>query len=395
MASKAPLATAAKRKREDKEMESDNTGGDDRKKAPLTKEQLEEITLLKSHTARFEFETIKMPVDTLLLWHQTNLLDTKLVFDTKYQRNQNAGWDSEKESQYLASIMAGQAATPFVANKVRKQARLMDGGHRLQAIVKFRKDEIPMAVKGSEVYYSQMPEEDQQHFISRKLQVMEFNDLPFKDEVDYYIKLNSGLPLSFGERLHSTTSCNPVTKVADLIVKEPLAEESVQTLCRMLGKTRSLESEDKGRKNELLALTFFVFNMYFRTRQDTVNFTIGDTFLQDVCKLNKEVEWRDSQMHNDMTMVDIKDKAVKQLERTLDLCRTVERPKGQTEFRCVVTCMLAVREIEENQLRAEFLSSLMAGNTQLKIFAERTRMIKVEDIQEFVQAYGRLLPDNA
>ena len=57
--------------------------------------------------------------------------------------------------------------------------------------------------------------------------------------------------------------------------------------------------------------------------------------------------------------------------------------------------MLAVREIEENQLRAEFLSRLMAGNTQLKIFAERTRMIKVEDIQEFVQAYGRLLPDNA
>jgi hypothetical protein len=41
---------------------------------------------------------------------------------------------------------------------------------------------------------------------------MEFRNLPFKDEVNFFIQLNSGLELSIGERLNATTSCNPATK---------------------------------------------------------------------------------------------------------------------------------------------------------------------------------------
>jgi hypothetical protein len=106
--------------------ESDGDGQDDPKTRPLDQQQLAELTDLTSHTARFEFETTKMEVAGLLQWHYTDTARTsKLVYDTKYQRNQNAGWDPEKKSQFLKTVMAGQAATPFVVNVRRKEARLL------------------------------------------------------------------------------------------------------------------------------------------------------------------------------------------------------------------------------------------------------------------------------
>ena len=371
------------------------------RKAPVTDERvLAALMELTSHSSRFHVETTKMEVMSVLQWFFTDTArSSRLVFETKYQRNQNVGWDSEKKSQYLASVMADQAAAPIVVNIVRVEARLMDGGHRLQTLVEFYKGEIPMAVKGHEVYIGQLPETDRQHFYSRKLQVMEFKNLPFKDEVDYYIKLNSALPLSWGERFYSTTSCNPVTKIADLVVKEHTTEDDVKTLCKMLGSSRSLQAE-AGRKSELLAVTVFVFNVFFRDRGDPVILTIADNFMQEVFKLNEGTEWRDSKKHKGKTLVEIKDKAVELLKRTLDLCKAVEQhQQGQqaqqqlllTPFRRLVTCMLAVREIEEDQLSSELLWKLMAdtGNSGLKIFTGKSKELKTKDIRAFTVAYGR------
>jgi hypothetical protein len=391
-----------KRKHEDGETEGSDMEGEDDRKAPITDERvLAALMELTSHSSRFNVETTKMEVMSVLQWFFTDTARlSRLVFETKYQRNQNVGWDSEKKSQYLASVMADQAAAPIVVNIVRVEARLMDGGHRLQTLVEFYKGEIPMAVKGHEVYIGQLPETDKQHFYSRKLQVMEFKNLPFKDEVDYYIKLNSALPLSWGERFYSTTSCNPVTKIADLVSKEHMAEDDVKTLCKMLGSSRSLQAE-AGRKSDLLAVTVFVFHVFFRDRGDPVILKIADNFMQEVFKLNEGTEWRDSKKHKGKTLVEIKDKAVELLKRTLDLCKTVEqhqqRQQAQqqflpTPFRLLVTCMLAVREIEEDQLRSELLWKLMTdtGNSGLKIFTGKSKELKTKDIRAFTVAYGRL-----
>ncbi len=390
-----------KRKHEDGETDGSDMEGEDDRKAPVTDERvLAALMELTSHSSRFHVETTKMEVMSVLQWFFTDTArSSRLVFDTKYQRNQNVGWDSEKKSQYLASVMADQAAAPIVVNIVRVEARLMDGGHRLQTLVEFYKGEIPMSVKGHEVYIGQLPETDRQHFYSRKLQVMEFKNLPFKDEVDYYIKLNSALPLSWGERFYSTPSCNPVTKIADLVVKEHTTEDDVKTLCKMLGSSRSLQAE-AGRKSELLAVTVFVFNVFFRDRGDPVILTIADNFMQEVFKLNEGTEWRDSKKHKGKTLVEIKDKAVELLKRTLDLCKAVEQhQQGQqaqqqlllTPFRRLVTCMLAVREIEEDQLSSELLWKLMAdtGNSGLKIFTGKSKELKTKDIRAFTVAYGR------
>lgn len=391
--------SGAKRRRDEdgNETESDNDEQSDPKTRPLTEAEDRALTNLTNHSSRFDFTTDKMEVKTLLQWHHTNTAcSSQLIFDKKYQRDQNVGWDAEKKSQYLKTVMAGQAATPFVANVGRGTARLMDGGHRLQALVAFCKGEIQMQINGSQVYYTQLKEEDQEHFNSRKLQVMQFRNLPFKDEVEFFIQLNSGLPLSYGERLHATTSCNPVTKLADYVVKDGTAQGDVEALCKHLRK--GLTDGDEGRKNELLALSFFVFNMIFRPREDPVKLTIADTFLLDMCKLNEEAEWKDTRQHNGKTLVQHKDNVMGLLKRTLDLFNAVNRPEGQTPFRCVVFCMLAVREMEEagsaeDGVRGEVMSRLMAnpGDERLrKIFTGKIRVLQVKDIKRFVRAYTSL-----
>ena len=98
-----------------------------------------------------------MEVISLLQWHLSNTCkSSQLTFDTYYQRNQTAGWTEEQESQYLQSVMAGRASTPFVANTKRARARLMDGGHRLQALLKFYKNEIPLKIGDQKVFYKQV-----------------------------------------------------------------------------------------------------------------------------------------------------------------------------------------------------------------------------------------------
>ena len=384
--------TPFKRQRDDEgnDTESENEVEGDYKRRKLTSDELAALTDLTSHSSRFEVETTKMPVQALLQWHYTNTSRTsQLVYDKKYQREHNFGWDSEKKGQYLRTVMAGQAATPFVANEVRKQARLMDGGHRLDTIAEFHKGNIAMDIKGYKVYFTQLTECDQDYFLSRKLQVMTFSNLPFKDEVEFFIQLNSGLPLSAGERLFATTSCNPAAKLADLLCKEESMSEHVRKICTVFRKGTT--GSEEGRKNELLSVAFFVVVMIFPKDDNSVNLTMADAFLQDVCKLNQAAEWNDSRKHDGKTLVELKEKVQELLPKVLDIYNAVERPVWHSAFRCMVMCMLAVRELTEDELEAPVLSKLMsAAENSGKIFKKRVKVLKDQDIKEFVQAYRDL-----
>jgi hypothetical protein len=109
-------------------------------------------------------------------WFCTNTyLTTQLVFAPMYQRDPTKGWDSEKKSQYLKTVMFGTAKTPFVVNKVQATARLIDGGHRLQAILDFMNGKTPMHDGTRKVFYEHLHEDDKKSFIGSKLEVQEFS----------------------------------------------------------------------------------------------------------------------------------------------------------------------------------------------------------------------------
>ena len=58
----------------------------------------------------------------------------------------------------------------------------------------------------------------------------------------------------------------------------------------------------------------------------------------------------------------------------------------------MVCCMLAVRELAQDELEAPVLSKLLSEATENsgKIFKKMAKVLKEQDIKEFVQAYRDL-----
>jgi hypothetical protein len=119
---------------------------------------LDDLDKLRSHGSRFNIQHRLIHVVEFLQWHQNDLTrNTKLVVPQNYyQRDSTQGWDKDKESKYLRAVMAGQAFTPFVVNAKRKDARLMDGGHRLNTIKRFYENKVGMQIGDSAYMYKQV-----------------------------------------------------------------------------------------------------------------------------------------------------------------------------------------------------------------------------------------------
>lgn len=303
--------------------------------------------------------------------------------------------------------MAGRASTPFVVNIVRATARLMDGGHRMQALLMFWQNKVPMKIGEARVYYEQLPEDDRRCFGSRKLQVMEFKNLPLKDEVESYIQLNSGLVFSLGERLHATHSFNPVTKLADEVVKNPENADMIKRLSSLVGRDGTGKS--CGRKDDFLTICYLVYHLYFRKRGDSIIPTMAEKFVEAILKFNTDSECKNTSLHEGKTLNECKETVVNLLRRTLQLNNTVgsRAETGQKELRRLVMCMMLVREIQEHELTkaidenlfANFVSHVYnskrpaaaqgknAGGNGLHDILTRNTDIKNSDIRIVVQAY--------
>ena len=411
-----------KRQRDEESTDTDSgEGGEipesvdgDRTKEIKDESILSALVDLTSHSSRFDVEVVKTEVQQVLQWHLTETArTTKLVFDTKYQRDKEYGWSDDQKSQYLRTVMAGRASTPFVVNIVRATARLMDGGHRLHALLSFYNNEVPMKVGEALVFFRQLPDADQRCFLSRKLQVMEFKSLPLKDEVESYIQLNSGLVFSLGERLHATHSFNPVTKLGDDVVKNPDNEDMVKRLSHSVGRDGTGKKKC-GRKDEFLAICYLVFHLYFRKRGDPIIPTLAERFMECILKFNTEKDLNNTSKHEGKTLNECKEIVVNLLRRTLQLYGTVDgRATGQKDLRRLVMCMMFVRELSpeeldkaiEEGLFAKFLSDVHSrhsaskrmavaggkkgGENSLHDILTRNVDIKSSDITHVVQAYHR------
>ena len=370
----------------------------------MTPEELTEITdedvlaaLTNLKGKQFNVQTRVMDVADVVQWHKTNTArHTKLVFDDYYQRDQSKGWSDEQKSQYLSSVFGGRASTPFVVNTLRARARLMDGGHRLHAIIAFLQNKTPMMVEGTKVYYKQLSQDDQDHFQTRNLQVMQFFDLPLKDEITYYNQLNSGLVFSFGERLHATRHINPVTNHADTIRMMDGMDVVVKEFCAIVNKT--WKGVEEGRKNELLVMTYLMHQLFFCRRDESMITSMAETFLEAVFKFNQDTK---KQMEECLNLY-IKDvDVVGHLQVVLSLYQAMEaetkgRDNAGTRLRRLHMCILAVVDIADLDvaLFARFYAAVTADPPPCTKFGRRLRRLlttqcslKSSDIAVVVQSY--------
>ena len=96
-------------------------------------------------------------VSEMMTRYTTDLLGTRLVVPTHlYQRGPGKGWDTKQQQDYVSSVFEGRAATPFVVNVVACTARVMDGGHRLEALDGFKRGKFGLRSGGQDYYWGQV-----------------------------------------------------------------------------------------------------------------------------------------------------------------------------------------------------------------------------------------------
>ena len=114
----------------------------------------------QSHGLRYHYAFRSLKVQELKTWFFTDLLGSRLMIPTAYyQREFSRGWDKQQQSDYIQTVLAGQAPIPIVVNVMNSQARIIDGGHRIYALDMFWKNAVGMDSIGdgsTTVYYDQV-----------------------------------------------------------------------------------------------------------------------------------------------------------------------------------------------------------------------------------------------
>lgn len=343
----------------------------------------------------------KMEVKSLLQWHLSpHQRSTRLRF-ASYQRDHTVGWNDAQKSQYIFSIYCGRASVPFVANTVKAHARLIDGGHRLDAIVGFIQGEIAMNICGEPVYYSQLPPKRKFHFDSMQLWVMEYQGLSLKNEVEIYMQLNSGLTFTAGERLHATRRFNPITRLADAMI-EDAQNDTLHPINQLCAVRMDCGGKHRGRKNELLIMSYIMHQCIYRMTGDEIQTALTEAFIEAVCDWNKDSAkaMKDFLLRGGKTLDQKKEEVMSILRGILELYNALSAVtiSGQTDWRRLVICVLAVAEKLDLTAFAKFVADVVA-RPSLSIFAGRGEIykkhmtqqshLKKEDVKDLVEAFGK------
>ena len=403
MSSRNAQLTGNKRKLDDDDGDMESDGG---QRLEIDDQHiLNELTKLKNDGKQYNLLSTSMEVKTLCNWHLTDLVkSTKLTFAHYYQRDHDAGWSEDQKSQYLVSVFAGRAFTPFVTNNLRAESRLIDGGHRLDTLTAFWKDEVPMHVDGQKIYYSQLPEADKDHFNERSVQVTEFKDLPLKLEVEYYMQLNAGLPFSLGERLYATRQFNPITKLAYEIVSHANFDDPADPIKRLCDVRMDGGEKSRGRKNEQLLVSYLVHQLMFRNRGDDIQTSMAEAFIEAVCKWNKDSAEAMAAfiLQTGKTLDDRRHEVITLLQRIPQLYDAVkaEEISRQTDWRRLVLCVLGAAEIPQADLDPTTFAKFVAAAAKEPLTLAHRRgkrlqnnitsrgHLRKRDVADFVEAFS-------
>jgi hypothetical protein len=352
---------------------------------------LEELNTLRSHSSRYIVRTFQVKTASIQAWFYTDLTEpgsaggqnSKLeVPENYYQRHCKEGWPEEQKSKYLRAVFAGQSATPLVVNLKHKQARVIDGGHRLNALLQFYRGEVGMSVLSKRILYAQLPAEDRVHFDDQVLQVFEYQDIPLKDEIHIYLDMNAALPFSIGEKLAANREINQVVRSAVWLLQQADCKD-------LMGRMRAalLPSTRVHRNNDLCAAVFCAYNLHFR-RSGAMLVSMQQEFCDRVCKdpsflvADDHADASAASLHGAALDIAAKARAALHLYAAVSapVCGSegVGRPAGptRTRFRTMLVCMMAATEMPECDAARfrRFLQSTDPAVVALTALAARTHI---------------------
>ncbi|MGH2510272.1 MAG: DUF262 domain-containing protein, partial [Ktedonobacteraceae bacterium] len=143
----------------------------------------------------------------------------------EYQREKSL-WPTEKKAKLIDSILLDIDIPKLYFNKVSKNIEVVDGQQRLWSIWEFLDNAYRYAADGGGPrFYSDLTTDQKQTIQRYIFQVTVFDDADDDYLRELFVRLQLGLLLNTGEKLHASTG-----KMKDLIFSDLAAHDFIRTI---------------------------------------------------------------------------------------------------------------------------------------------------------------------
>ena len=139
---------------------------------------------------------------------------SNIVLNPEFQRD--IVWNSNDKSSFIESIMCGLAPSILIFNKsMDGKLTCIDGKQRITSICDFIKNKFNIIIDTDgieqKVYFNKtlstdcriFTDSERNHFTSKSMFYQEFDNLKYEDQVDLFLRVQKGKPLSSGELIQS------------------------------------------------------------------------------------------------------------------------------------------------------------------------------------------------
>jgi hypothetical protein len=143
----------------------------------------------------------------------------------EYQRQPNL-WSTDKRQLLIDSMLRDIDIPKIYFNETKDgDFEVVDGTQRLWSIWEFIDDELPIEVEGESKTFSELPKKEQDKIRNFTLQVVIFEDVDDEYLRELFLRLQLGLLLVTGEKLHATTGM-----MKDFVFDKLSAHKFIRTL---------------------------------------------------------------------------------------------------------------------------------------------------------------------
>lgn len=190
----------------------------------------------------------------------TEYSNNKIDLDAPYQRGHV--WITKDKEAFIDSILVDILPSPIVMNNDNSIGKYVciDGKQRISAIVDFIENKFSVKQQDKSIYYSKIPTQmnsplhrifDQREkniFDSRCIQIITYDDIDIKKQIDVFYRINRGEKLSEEEIMNVIVAHNQ--KISDIVHDKQI----LKLLNKYNGKSKS------DNENLLLRIVYVLVN---------------------------------------------------------------------------------------------------------------------------------------
>ena len=141
------------------------------------------------------------------IYIETNSDQNRIILNPEYQRN--VVWSVDNMRNFIDSIMIGIVPNQLIFNREQSGDKIcIDGKQRITSIIKFKNNKFPLFIDGLKVYYDDnknkklsrcFTNNEKNIFNCRHINITEYHNLTYEQQVNIFNRLQNGIILTFGE----------------------------------------------------------------------------------------------------------------------------------------------------------------------------------------------------